>query len=170
MIGYEGMHGAGCALGVSNCVFDAVVQMPGYAWRVDAAVLACTIPSSKILHGMLTGYSYVQHAQMAGRAVCCQFHSLLQRLSNYLLKVQDRQRCADLLVTHDALSRILGARRASITEAAGELQKRGLIRYCRGHILVLDRPGLATIACGCYAQDVAAYEGIMAGFSQELAG
>ncbi len=165
MIGFEGMHGAGCAQGVSSSAFDAVVQVPGYAWRMDVALLASPDPVSKALNSMLTGYSFVQHAQMVGRAVCCQFHSLLQRLSNYMLKVQDRLRTADLLITHDALSRILGARRASITEAAGELQKRGMIRYCRGHILVLDRPGLTAIACGCYEQDVATYEGIMAGLS-----
>lgn len=98
---------------------------------------------------------------MANRAVCCQFHSLLQRLTNSLLMIRDRLRSDDLLLTHGMLSQLLGVRRAGISEAAGELQKRGLIRYCRGHILVLDRPGLAAIACGCYAHDLATYADIM---------
>jgi Crp-like helix-turn-helix domain len=161
MIGFEGMHGAGYALGVPVSAFDAVVKDAGYAWRIETQVLASHALRSQILGGMLTGYAYVQNAHMANRAVCCQFHSLLQRLSNSLLMIQDRLRSDDLLMTHDMLSQLLGARRAGITEAAGELQKQGLIRYYRGHILVLDRPGLAAIACGCYEHDLATYEGIM---------
>ncbi len=161
LIGFEGMHDAGCALGLPTPVSDAIVRVPGHAWRIEAAVLAGHVLVCKTLRNTLTAYSYVQHTAMAGRAVCGQFHSLIQRLCNYLLKLQDRLRSADLLITHDALSRILGARRAGITEAAGTLQKLGLIRYCRGHIVVIDRPGLKAIACDCYAQDVATYEGTM---------
>lgn len=161
MVGFEGVHGAGCALGVPISAFDAVVKDAGFAWRIDAQVLASLALRYPVLGSMLTGYSYVQNAHMARKAVCCQFHSLLQRLSNCLLMMQDRLRSSDLLLTHDALSQLLGARRAGISEAAGELQKLGLIRYCRGHIMVLDRPGLGAIACGCYKHDLATYADIM---------
>ncbi len=161
MIGFEGMHGSGGALGIPISAFDAVVKDAGYAWRIQAALLASHTLHSQVLSGMLSGYAYVQKAHMANRAVCCQFHSLLQRLSNCLLMIRDRLRSDDLLITHGMLSQLLGVRRAGITKAAGELQKLGLIRYCRGHIMVLDRPGLAAKACGCYEHDLATYEGIM---------
>ena len=161
MIGFEGMHGSGGAMGVPVTAFDAVVKDTGYAWRIQAALLARHTLRSDVLSGMLTGYAYVQKAHMANRAVCCQFHSLSQRLANSLLMIRDRLRSDDLLLTHGMLSQFLGVRRAGVSKAAGELQKLGLIRYCRGHIMVLDRPGLAATACGCYAHDLATYEDIM---------
>lgn len=161
MIGFEGMHGSGGALGVPISAFHAVVKEAGYAWRIQAALLASYTLRSPVLSGILSGYAVVQNAHMANRAICCQFHSLLQRLSNCLLMILDRLRSIDLLMTHDMLAQLLGARRAGISEAAGELQKLGLIRYCRGHIMLLDRAGLAAAACGCYAHDLATYEDIM---------
>ena len=161
MIGFEGMHGSGSALGVPISAFNAVVKEAGYAWRVQAALLASNTLRSPVLSGILNGYAYVQNAHMANRAICCQFHPLVQRLANCLLMILDRLRSLDLMMTHDMLAQLLGARRAGITEAAGELQKLGLISYCRGHIMLLDRLGLAAAACGCYKHDLATYEDIM---------
>ncbi len=161
MIGFEGMHGFSSALGIPKSAFNAVVEEAGHAWRIQAELLAKYALGSPPLKSILSAYAYVQNAHMANRAICCQFHSLLQRLSNCLLMVMDRLRSIDLMVTHDMLAQLLGARRAGISEAAGELQKLGLISYCRGHIMLLDRPGLAATACGCYKHDLATYEDIM---------
>ncbi len=161
LIGFEGVLGAGGALGVPTLAFDAVVQGSGQAWRIGVSALARHVAASPVLGDVLTRYLYVQLAQMGGRAVCSRFHSLQQRLARCLLMSEDRLRSPDLLMTHDSLSHILGARRAGVSVAAGVLQTQGLIRYSRGHIVVLDRAGLLASSCACYAQDVATYDKFM---------
>lgn len=161
LIGFEGALGVGGALGVSTSAFDAVAQGAGLAWRIAAAALMRHVAASPALGDVLTRYLYVQLAQMGGRAVCSRFHSLHQRLARCLLMSEDRLRSPDLLMTHDSLSHILGARRAGVSVAAGVLQTQGLIRYSRGHIVVVDRAGLLASSCACYAQDVATYDKFM---------
>lgn len=158
LVGPEGVLGAGRALGIAASTFNAVVQGAGHAWRAEPHALAQQVLRSRKLGALLTRHLSVQIAQLGRQAVCSRFHSLPQRLARLLLMSQDRLASPDLLITHETLASLLGARRAGVTVAAGLVQQRGYIRYSRGHILVLDRAGLKTVACSCYAQDLATYE------------
>ena len=162
MIGYEGVFSAGCAQGESTSAFDAVVTSEGQAWRVKAHDLACHGQRSPALSALLSRFLSVELAQLGLLVACGRYHSLVQRLARYLLMSQDRLRAPDILITQNALAQVLGERRrASVTVAAGALQKRGFIRYTRGHILVLDRNGLLDTTCACYAQGWAMYKNLM---------
>ena len=162
MIGYEGVFSAGCAQGVSASAFDAVVTSEGQAWRVKAHDLACRGHHSTALNALLSRFWSVKLSQLGLQVACGRYHSLLQRLSRYLLMSQDRLRSPDILITQGGLAEVLGERRrASVTIAAGTLQERGFIRYTRGHILVLDRKGLIDATCACYEQGWGIYQSLM---------
>ena len=168
MIGYEGVFSAGCAQGESTSAFDAVVTSEGQAWRVKAHDLACHGQRSPALSALLSRFLSVELAQLGLLVACGRYHSLLQRLARYLLMSQDRLRAPDILITQGALAQVLGERRrASVTVAAGALQKRGFIRYTRGHILVLDRNGLLDTTCACYAQGWTMYKNLMGNAAED---
>lgn len=97
-------------------------------------------------------------AQQAQAAVCIGFHRIEQRLARWLLMTPDRAHADTFLIAHLFLAHMLGARRVGVTQAAGALQKRGLIRYSRGHVTIADRHGLEGAACGCYRQDRAIWQ------------
>ena len=161
LTGYEGVYGGACALGIFSTAFDAMVVGAGQAWKIDAASLAAHGRDSPELLRLLSHFLYVELRQLGTQTVCSHFHSLRQRLSRCLLMSQDRMRSSDLWLTHDSLSQMLGARRAGVTVAAGELQAMGLIRYTRGHIVIADRGQLLTQTCGCYLEDQSTYSEIM---------
>jgi hypothetical protein len=98
--------------------------------------------------------------------VCNRHHSLEQQLCRWLLLSLDRSPGNELSMTQELIASMLGVRRESITEAAGRLQKAGLIHYSRGHIAVLDRPRLETEACECYAVVKREYDRLLPGYRQ----
>jgi hypothetical protein len=102
------------------------------------------------LHGLLLRYTQALLTQMAQTAVCNRHHSLDQQLCRWLLLSLDRLPSSEIVMTQELIANMLGVRREGVTEAAGNLQKAGLIAYHRGHIRVLDRPGLEARACECY--------------------
>ncbi|HEU5297550.1 MAG TPA: Crp/Fnr family transcriptional regulator [Burkholderiaceae bacterium] len=157
MVGSEGMLGAQLALGVSTIPLRAMVQGQGSALRVDAAPFRRRLTTSKALQSELNRYLYVLMAQLATSAACTRFHSVGPRLARWLLMSHDRAHADTFRLTHEFLAFMLGVRRVGITRAASELQQRGLVRYQRGVIHVLDRPGLEGAACSCYAADRSAY-------------
>jgi CRP-like cAMP-binding protein len=106
-------------------------------------------------------YLYVLMSQLSASAGCTRFHLIGQRLARWLLMSQDRAQSDRFPVTHEFLATMLGVRRVGVTAAAGALQRRGLIRYHRGLLMVLDRPGLEAAACGCYAADRRVYAGLL---------
>src|SRR5207253_1557717 len=103
-----------------------------------------------VMH-LLLRYTQALITQMAQTAVCNRRHSLDQQLCRWLLMSLDRLPSSELVMTQELIANMLGVRREGVTEAAGKLQKLGLIRYSRGHIEVLDKPGLQAHACECYA-------------------
>jgi CRP-like cAMP-binding protein len=103
------------------------------------------------LHCLLLRYTQALMTQMAQSSVCYRHHSLEQRLCRWLLLTLDRCESSELVITHELVASILGVRREGITEAAGNLQRAGLISSRRGHISVLKREGLEESACECYA-------------------
>ncbi len=157
MVGREGMLGAQLVLGVNTTPLHALVQGPGAAWRIDAASFRRELARGKVLDGILKRYIQVLMGQLATSAACTRFHRVGPRLARWLLMSQDRARSSSFHLTHEFLAYMLGVRRVGITAAAGDLQRRGLIRYQRGAVTVLNRRGLEAAACGCYAADKRGY-------------
>ena len=162
MVGREGMLGAQLVLGVSATPLHALVQGAGTAWRIDAATFRRELGRGKALDAMLRRYIQVLMGQLATSAACTRFHKVGPRLARWLLMSQDRAHSSQFQLTHEFLAYMLGVRRVGITAAAGNLQRRGLIRYQRGLITVLNRRGLEAQACGCYAADQQGYDGLLA--------
>ncbi len=161
MIGREGMLGAQLALGVVEAPVHAVVQGSGLARRIAASDLRSELTNSTALQKMLHRYVFVIMAQLAVSAACVRFHQIGPRLARWLLMSQDRAHADQFRVTQEFLAYMLGVRRVGVTSAATALQRAGLIEYHRGELTVLNRQGLMTAACGCYASDCLAYEKLM---------
>ena len=150
VIGREGMLGVSILSGVATSFTDAMVQMPGAAWRMTAADLGRELRCNPPLRPLLSRYGEALQAQIMQTAACNVLHTLEQRLVRWLLMVQDRGDGDELALTQDFMAVMLGVQRPTLTLAAGVLQRAGLIRYARGHLTVLDRPGLEAACCECY--------------------
>ncbi|MFU8830724.1 MAG: Crp/Fnr family transcriptional regulator [Wenzhouxiangella sp.] len=158
MIGYEGMLGATLALGVQRHSSLAIVQGSGLALQISAAAFRKQLEDSPALMRIVHGYLFVLIEQLSQTAACNSFHEVAQRLARWLLMMDDRARGMPLVLTHQFLSDMLGVRRSAVTIAAGHLQEQQLIRYARGHIQVLSRSGLESVACDCYPAALDAYQ------------
>jgi CRP-like cAMP-binding protein len=161
MVGREGLLGAQLALGVAQEPLHAIVQCPGHAWRMAADDFCALLKDSQALLAGVNRYLSVLMAQRTGLAACHRFHTIGPRLARWLLMTQNRSDASSFHVTHQDLAFLLGVRRVGITTAAGRLQSAGLITYHRGQVTVLDRRGLAAVACSCYAADCQAYAALM---------
>ncbi len=157
MVGREGLYGAALVLGVAVAPMQAMVQGAGAAWRIPAAALEAELSLSNTLRITLLRYVFVLMEQMSVSAACLRFHQIGQRLARWLLMSEDRAHASRFHVTHEFLASMLGVRRVGVTVAAGELQRQGLISYHRGEVVVLDRRGLESAACPCYARQRRAY-------------
>lgn len=157
MIGREGMLGAQLVLGVVTAPLRALVQGQGMALRAGTAAFRNVLTDSAALQRGLDRYIYVLMAQMATSVACLRSHEIAPRLARWLLMTQDRADSDNFRVTHEFLAYMLGVRRVGVTNAAGILQRAGLIEYRRGNIQVLDRRGLEAEACACYAIDQEIY-------------
>ena len=157
MVGREGVLGASLMLGVVTAPLQALVQGGGTAWRLTVPDFLAELARSLALQYYLHRFLYVRMAQLATSAACLRFHHIEPRLARWLLMSQDRAHADHFRVTHEFLAYMLGVRRVGVTVAAGALQRRGLILYCRGELRVLDRPGLEASACTCYAADRRSY-------------
>jgi len=157
LIGDEGMFGVPLALGVHESPVRAVIQGPGIALRMEAERFCLELASTPALQREIDRYLFVYLSQLAQSAGCTRFHLVEARLARWLLMTQDRARSETFHITQEFLAFMLGVRRVGVTKAASALQHRGLIRYRRGDITVLDRRGLKTAACGCYNADRQTY-------------
>ncbi len=157
MIGSEGVLGLELMLGVPSAPFDVLVQGPGTAWRIDASSFRIELEASPPLRQALSSYAHVRNVQLARSSGCQRFHQVAPRLARWLLMSQDRAHGSRFEMTHEFLACMLGVRRSGVSMAAAVLQRDGLIRYTRGELTVLDRRGMETVACSCYAADRLTY-------------
>lgn len=151
VVGNEGMVGVSLFMGGESTPSRAVVQSAGIGFRLSARMIREEAhQAGPVLHLMLR-YTQALITQMTQTAACNRHHSVDQQLCRWLLLSLDRLSGNDLVMTQSLIANMLGVRREGVTEAAGKLQSAGLIRYSRGHIHVLDRPGLEQRTCECYA-------------------
>ncbi|HZZ94730.1 MAG TPA: Crp/Fnr family transcriptional regulator [Usitatibacter sp.] len=161
LVGYEGMVGVGLVMGVPKSIVIATTQAPGELLRMPARAFNAEVERSSTLRRLAGAYAYVQMKQMALAAACNRYHLVEQRLARWLLMASDRVRSRRFRMTHDVMAQMLGVRRTGVTSAASALQGRNLLRYHRGTIEILDRPGLENVSCECYRLQLEAYDLIM---------
>jgi CRP-like cAMP-binding protein len=150
-IGNEGMVGLPVLLGDSEAPTSVYMQVPGAGLRMRASSFRRALEHSEALRAVLLRYAHVLFNQVAQSAACAHFHALEQRCCRWLLMTHDRMASDEFLLTHEFLAMMLGVRRAGVTQAAGTLQRAGLIQYRHGRIAILDREALEQRSCECYA-------------------
>ena len=151
VVGNDGAVGVSLFMGGESTPSRAVVQSAGSAYRLSRARLKDEFARHGQLLHILLRYTQSLITQMAQTAVCNRHHALDQQLCRWLLLSLDRLDSHELKMTQELIANMLGVRREGVTEAAGRLQKAGVIRYSRGKITVLDRPRLEKLSCECYA-------------------
>lgn len=152
-IGREGMLGLQIALGAQPLQGRALCQLEGAALCFDGEVLRGLTASGEApeLHRLLLRYAQAMINVLAQSAACNALHSIAQRTARWMLSSRDRAGSRHFELTQEFLSRMLGTRRPSVTEAAGALQRTGIITYRHGHVEILDEAALEAAACECYA-------------------
>jgi CRP-like cAMP-binding protein len=150
VVGNEGLLGVSLFMGGETTPSRAVVQSDGHGYRLEGQLLKDEFNRAGPLLRLLLRYTQALITQMSQTAVCNRHHSVEQQLCRWLLLSLDRLPTNTLTMTQELISNMLGVRREGVTEAARRLQAAGLIRYSRGRIEVLDRPGLERAVCECY--------------------
>jgi CRP-like cAMP-binding protein len=150
VVGNEGIIGVSLFMGGETTTNRAVVQSAGVAFRLPSQILKDEFTRAGPMQHLLLRYLQALITQMTQTAVCNRHHSVDQQLCRWLLLSLDRLPSNELKMTQELIANMLGVRREGVTEAAGQLQHAGLIRYSRGHITVIDRAGLEARCCECY--------------------
>jgi len=150
-VGNEGIVGVSLFMGGDSTPSSAVVQTAGHAYRLESRLLKDEFGRGGPLQSLLLRYTQALITQMTQTAACNRHHSIEQQLCRWLLLTLDRVSSRELTMTQELVASMLGVRRGGITEAAGNLQRAGVIKLRRGHISVVNRSGLEIRACECYA-------------------
>jgi CRP-like cAMP-binding protein len=150
VVGREGVVGISIFMGGETTPSRAVVQSAGEAYRLPAQMVKAEFTRGGGMQHLMLRYTQSLITQMAQTAVCNRHHSVDQQLCRWLLLSLDRLAVPEITMTQELIANMLGVRREGVTEAAGKLQKAGVISYRRGRIKVLDRPKLEAMACECY--------------------
>ncbi len=159
-IGNEGVVGL-AVLGTGVAVSRTVAQVPDHAVRMSTGAFQRAVGGSASLRTILLRYTEWTLGQLARTGLCYRQHGLEARCARSLLTTQDRVGADRFVLKQELLAQMLGARRPSTTTAAGVLKRAGLIRYSRGVITIMDRPGLESAACSCYGILRADYERLL---------
>lgn len=161
VIGCEGFVPIPAAAGMQRSPHEAIMQVSGTGFRLRVEELQTALKTSPQLQSLLNRYATLQGLQAAQTAGCNRLHDLEQRLSRWLLLIQDRVGAGLLRITHDFLAMMLGTDRPSVSLAAGMLRKKRIIEYSHGTVKVLNRKKLESSACECY--------GLIQAFNAEMA-
>lgn len=147
--GREGLVGGSGVLG-HRSLHLSVVQIAGNAYRLPVEVVQAEYRRGGVMQNLLHSHMHLVLAQSSQSAFCNRAHTLEERLSRWLLTVQDRIQSDELELTHEFISHMLGVRRSGVTVALGVLQQAGLIETARGLITIGDREKVKSCACECY--------------------
>jgi CRP-like cAMP-binding protein len=151
VVGREGVVGGSIAAEGSRSFAEAMVQMPGEAWRVGAAPFLKVFEASRSFRKQINAYQSILALQTQQSAACHALHTVEARLARWLLHAHDTVDNGTIDLTQEFLAHMLGVQRSSVSLTANALQKAGLIQYSRGKIKILDRKGIENAACECYA-------------------
>lgn len=161
VVGHEGMVGIALFMGGETMPNRAVVESAGWGYRLKPRYLKEEVEQGGAVLHLLLRYTQALITQMSQTAVCNRYHTLDQQLCRRLLLSLDRLHTNELVMTQELLSNMLGVRREGVTEAAGKLQRAGLIQYSRGRITILDRAALEERVCECYGVVKKEYERLL---------
>lgn len=150
-IGNEGVVGLPIVLGDAQAPTSIYVQVPGMGVSLPAARFKAELAASATMRAVMLRYTHALFNQVAQSAACNRFHNIEQRCCRWLLMTHDRMESEEFLLTQEFLAMMLGVQRTGVTRAASALQRRGLIEYTRGMVTILDRRGLKSLSCECYA-------------------
>jgi CRP-like cAMP-binding protein len=160
-IGNEGMVGMAALLNLELNPFTVIAQVPGTAYRIEAAAFARAVNSNPATGRLLRRYAAYRLAQASQTIACNAVHSVEERMCRWLLMAHDRAGREEFLLTHEFLAEMLGIRRQSVTVTAGIIQRAGLIHYRRGVMCIEDRTGLEEASCECYGISRDLYDGLV---------
>ena len=158
LIGNEGMLCISLMLDVDITPCRAVVQRAGYALRISAVDFMHQIEHNSTLNALLKRYVFVTYSQLLQTTACNLHHVLEKRLARLLLMFQDKSQSNELHITQELLAQMLGVRRVGVTKAASSLQRKSLISYSRGNLIIHDSTGLKVASCSCFQADKDIYE------------
>lgn len=151
LVGNEGVVGISLFMGGDTTTNRVVVLGAGVAMKMSASAMLAEFSRGSEFQRLLLRYTQSLITQISQIALCNHFHPVKQRLSRWLLMARDRTSSDNLQMTQKLISQMLGVRREGITHDAHELQTQGFISYARGQIKIIDRRGLESCACECYA-------------------
>jgi CRP-like cAMP-binding protein len=160
-IGNEGLAGLPAFLETGSLPFQGICQVGGDALRIRADDLKDFFGEGARLPSLLQRYTQALLVQIGQSSACNRIHSMEERCARWLLQTHDRVGDDEFNLTHEFLAEMLGVRRASVSVAAGELQRTGLIQYNRGRVTIQNRPGLEAAACECYVVITREYERLL---------
>lgn len=161
IIGREGMTGLPVLMDVDRSIHETFIQTAGIAQRITTAKLREALDKSPALHRSLLQYGHTLVTQMAYTALANGRYKIEERLARWLLMADDRADGNPIHLTHEFLALMLGARRAGVTNALGEFQKRGVLQVKRGVIAIENRSALQEAANGSYGIPEAEYQRLM---------
>ena len=148
-VGHEGMTGLSIVLGSETMIYASMVQVPGDGWRIETAAFRRLLDRRPAIQSVMLRYVLAAMTQMGQNAACAQLHSVDARCARWLLLAHDGVDGDTFPLTQDYLAMMLGVHVQACPEAVS-LQRGGLIRYVRGQMTILDRPGLEAMSCECY--------------------
>ena len=161
VVGREGFSGLAGVLGHSQMQHTVQVQGAGTALRIRMHILREEFLKGGVLAQLVYDFMYLQVVQISQSVLCNRLHAVDARLARWLLTSADRSETEQLMLTQEFLAQMLGSRRSTVTVAAGELQRQGMIDYKRGKIRISDRPKLESVSCECYSIVRSAYERVL---------
>jgi CRP-like cAMP-binding protein len=149
-IGHQGMTGLAALLGSDTTIFSAMVQLPGDGRRIESSAFRQLLDRRPAIRTVMLRYVLAAMTQMGQNVACGQLHNTEARCARWLLLAHDDAGSDSFPLTQDYLAMMLGVTRPSVSAAASALQKAGLIRYVRGRMDIVNRPGLEAVSCECY--------------------
>jgi CRP-like cAMP-binding protein len=150
VIGREGFSGLPALLDQPQMSHSVIMQGVGEGLRIRSTIVRDEFLKGGMMQRMVHAFAYLQLVQVSQSVLCNRMHEVDARLARWLLTSADRMESESLNLTQEFLSQMLGVQRSTVTVAAGELQRAGMIGYSRGKINILDRPKLTKVACECY--------------------